>query len=138
LKSSRRILIAGAGGGYDFFSGLPLYFALQSAGYQPFIANLTFTSTSVLANTSGTVFGGTREDPYCVEVSAKSTSLNGTGNFKDEGYYPERELSLWFQREEKHDVPIYTIVRRGVQQLTEAYTRLAAHLKLDAIGWLFA
>ncbi|MCC2667530.1 MAG: hypothetical protein K0Q72_1, partial [Armatimonadetes bacterium] len=28
LESSRRVLIAGAGGGFDIFCGLPLYFGL--------------------------------------------------------------------------------------------------------------
>jgi hypothetical protein len=32
LEPSQRILIAGAGGGFDLFCGLPLYFALQAGG----------------------------------------------------------------------------------------------------------
>jgi hypothetical protein len=32
LEPSERILIAGAGGGFDLFCGLPLYFALQASG----------------------------------------------------------------------------------------------------------
>ncbi len=32
LRQSERVLLAGAGGGFDIFSGLPLYFALRNAG----------------------------------------------------------------------------------------------------------
>ena len=30
LETSHRVLIAGAGGGFDVFAGLPLYFALRA------------------------------------------------------------------------------------------------------------
>jgi len=43
LKRHDRILIAGAGGGFDVYAGLPLVVALRSAGKQVFLANLTFT-----------------------------------------------------------------------------------------------
>jgi hypothetical protein len=32
LEGANNILIAGAGGGFDVFCGLPLYFAAKSAG----------------------------------------------------------------------------------------------------------
>ena len=32
LRPARRVLVAGAGGGFDVFSGLPLYFNLRAAG----------------------------------------------------------------------------------------------------------
>jgi hypothetical protein len=32
LKGARSVLIAGAGGGFDVFSGLPLYFLLRELG----------------------------------------------------------------------------------------------------------
>src|SRR5260370_40342099 len=42
LDGARRVLVAGAGGGFDVFCGLPLYFALRDAGRQVFLANLSF------------------------------------------------------------------------------------------------
>jgi len=42
LANTRTVLIAGAGGGFDVFSGLPLYFALTAAGKTVHLANLTF------------------------------------------------------------------------------------------------
>src|SRR5256885_10969848 len=65
LKRARRILIAGAGGGFDVFSGLPLYFNLKSAGKQVFLANLSFSNLP--PNSAG------RElTPYLVELTADS------------------------------------------------------------------
>ena len=43
LKKSRNILLAGAGGGLDIFSGLPLYFGLKAACKQVHLANLSFS-----------------------------------------------------------------------------------------------
>src|SRR5262249_60771336 len=43
LERHDRILIAGAGGGFDVYAGLPLYLALRAAGKQVVLANLTFT-----------------------------------------------------------------------------------------------
>lgn len=44
LDHARIILLAGAGGGFDIFSGLPLYFGLRDAGKQVHLANLSFSS----------------------------------------------------------------------------------------------
>ena len=41
LQRHSRILIAGAGGGFDVYAGLPLYVALRAAGSEVFLANLT-------------------------------------------------------------------------------------------------
>jgi hypothetical protein len=46
VASAERVLIAGAGGGFDVFAGLPLYFALRAAGKQVHLANLSFTPLS--------------------------------------------------------------------------------------------
>ena len=43
IADAKTVLIAGAGGGYDIFSGLPLYFGLRNAGKTVHLANLTFS-----------------------------------------------------------------------------------------------
>ena len=40
LDSAKRVLVAGAGGGFDVFAGLPIYFALRSKGVEAHLANL--------------------------------------------------------------------------------------------------
>ncbi len=43
LDPCRRVLIAGAGGGFDVYAGLPLALALQAQGKAVHLANLSFT-----------------------------------------------------------------------------------------------
>lgn len=42
LCDARRVLIAGAGGGFDVYAGLPLALALRSMGKEVHLANLSF------------------------------------------------------------------------------------------------
>lgn len=51
LASARHILIAGGGGGFDVFSGLPLYFRLRELGKTVTLANLSFTHLEALRDT---------------------------------------------------------------------------------------
>ena len=41
LASARNVLIAGAGGGFDVYAGLPLALALWESGKQVHLANLS-------------------------------------------------------------------------------------------------
>jgi len=43
LNAAQNILIAGAGGGFDVFCGLPLYFWLKKLGKTVHLPNLSFT-----------------------------------------------------------------------------------------------
>ena len=43
LKPHARILLAGAGGGFDIFSGLPLFFRLRELGHEVWLANYSFS-----------------------------------------------------------------------------------------------
>ena len=47
LEKSQSILIAGAGGGFDVFAGLPLYFALRDLGKNVHLANYSFTDPTL-------------------------------------------------------------------------------------------
>lgn len=46
LQSSQNILIAGAGGGFDVFAGLPIYFTLREQGKTVHLANFSFADLS--------------------------------------------------------------------------------------------
>ena len=77
LESSDSVLLAGAGGGFDIFSGLPLYFALREAGKDVHLANLTFT---YLGQTESTRLGR--------GVFRVDADTAGPGE-----YFPERHLA---------------------------------------------
>ena len=117
LEQSKSILIAGAGGGYDVFCGLPLYFDLKSEGKEVYLANLSFSFLSPV--------GGERLSPSMLTVTA-DTPIHGD-------YFPERYLSEWFRKERNQEVPIYCFERTGVKPLLENYQALVDKLSLDTI-----
>jgi len=116
LSGAQRVLIAGAGGGFDVFSGLPLYFALQSLGKTPFLANLTFSN---LARAQGRRFS-----PSAMEVTASTVG--------PEDYFPEKHLAEWF-RGQGEEVSVYTFEKTGVRPLLRAYEALVQEISADAV-----
>jgi hypothetical protein len=119
LEKSQNILLAGAGGGFDIFSGLPLYFGLQAEGKQVYLANLSFSFLPPPQVTKEE-----RLSPSLLKVTAD------TPLFSD--YFPEKFLSQWF-REQGEEVPIYCFERTGVKPLLASYNALIEHLALDTI-----
>ncbi len=111
LLGCERILLAGAGGGYDVFCGLPLYFALRNAGKEVSLANLSFT-----------YLGGT-DAPF---VMSHLACVEGSTQGCDD-YFPERYLAQLL------GVPVWTIEKVGVAPVREAYRHLVRTLDLDAV-----
>lgn len=126
LSPCSNILLAGCGGGYDVLSSMPLYFALRDQGKTVHLANLSFTC---LDHTGAPTLC---KDCYVVNSSLKS-------KLGDRGYFPELYLARWLKEigegEGKgSDISIYSFYREiGVKRLSEAYSKLASTLKLDAI-----
>jgi hypothetical protein len=116
LRQAQTIVLAGAGGGFDIFSGLPLYFGLRQEGKKVFLANLSF---SHLEGTTGCWFA----------PALRAVNADSAGPF---GYFPEIHLSRWF-RQRGEEVPIYCFDRTGYQPLLEGYQALVSHLQPDAI-----
>jgi hypothetical protein len=116
LQASRRILLAGAGGGYDIFTGLPLYLGLRDAGAEVHLANLTFSN---LRATTARRLG-----PVLFEITAANES--------QESYCPELHLARWF-RDRGEDVPIYCFEQTGVRPLLAAYRALVEQLGVDTV-----
>lgn len=115
LADAERVLVAGAGGGYDLFGGLPLAFALEAQGKRVHLVNLTF------ANPHG---AGCRQlaDPL-FEVTADDAALR---------YFPERYLCEWF-RAQGEERSVYAIERLGAAPVAAAYRALTDALQPDAI-----
>jgi hypothetical protein len=112
IEDARTILLAGAGGGFDVFAGLPLYFGLRAAGKTVHLANLSFSDLDVS--------DGRRLGEALVEVTADTEGILR--------YFPERHLARWFREARGEDVPIYAIKRAGARPVAAAYRNLAAHL----------
>ena len=116
IKDSKTILLAGAGGGYDIFTGLPLYFGLKGLGKTVYLANLSF-ATIYASN-------GKRLAPGLVEINHDTK-----GHLE---YFPELHLVRWL-KEQGEETPIYCFDRTGVIPLFKAYSYLNETLALDSI-----
>ena len=86
LENCKNILIAGAGGGFDILSGLPLYFALKNLGKNVFLANFCFSNLLMVKNAA-------KINEVCWEVTANS-DINYI--LCNKGYFPETHLCRWF------------------------------------------
>ncbi len=116
LSRSQRILIAGAGGGFDVYAGLPLAFALRAAGKEVVLANLSFS-----------YLGGTN-----IEYSAPNIARVTADATGEERYFPERTLARWLRARGERDV-VYAFEKVGVRPLTAAYRALVRHENVDAL-----
>lgn len=115
LKEHKSILLVGAGGGFDVFSGLPLFFALKAAGFNVHLANLSFSFRH--GEITGNMFG-----KNVVEVTARSR-----GN---DYYFPEGYLAQWLSRK-RLEQPVYCIRLSGLNDLVQSYRDLQDHLNFD-------
>ncbi len=118
LADANTILLAGAGGGYDIFGGLPLYFALRAAGKTVHLANLSFTHIYAT--------NGRRIGPALVEVTHET---EGSAR-----YFPEGHLCRWFHEAYGEAIPIYCFDRAGAKPVATAYQNLVTELGgVDAV-----
>lgn len=117
LAGARTILVAGAGGGFDIYAGLPLALALRAQGRTVHLANLSFATLELLDLDVWLA-------PGVAAVTARTTGL-------DE-YFPERTLARWLHEHGQPDV-VHAFPRTGVQPLRQAYASLADLLHLDAV-----
>jgi len=117
LAPAERVLIAGAGGGFDVYAGIPLAVALAKAGKRVHLGNLSFSDLS----------GLDLEDWTAPGVAAVGPEAIGPPE-----YFPERALARWL-KQSSFDPVVYAFERVGVQPLRRAYRELGEHLGIDAI-----
>lgn len=122
LHNSERILIAGAGGGFDIFAGLPIYFTLREQGKTVFLANLSFTERLMAELVSDTV----KLDDEWV------TGARG-GVKRNLPYLPEPYLADWFQKTLNESITVWMLPNEGAEPLRLGYHALVDHLKPDAL-----
>ncbi len=118
FETAQRILIAGAGGGFDVFCGLPLYFSLKAQDKDVFLANFSFTNLQD--------FDGDWITPTMMRVNPETQGFRGL-------YFPEWYLSQWLAENGEDDPAIYSFLRNGVLPLIDNYQKLCDMLKIDMI-----
>lgn len=116
LANARTVLLAGAGGGYDVFAGLPLLRWLWSQGKRVHLANLTFSD-------------------LCYEDCERPVPALACITPESHGsaaYCPELHLSRWLS-DQVGATPIYLVERTGVAPVIDAYRWMAREFRPDAI-----
>ncbi len=116
LQPARTVLLAGAGGGYDIFCGLPLFHALRAQGKTVHLANLSFSNLSS-ANEKW-------HAPHYLEVTPETIG--------DERYFPELHLVRWL-RGQGIETSIHCFPNEGVAPLRANYHALCDRLQPDAL-----
>lgn len=116
LADAQHVLIAGMGGGFDVYCGLPLYAALLDAGKRVTLANLTFAA----------VHTGRRITRALVEIDADPRH--------SAPYAPEHHLCAFLQDAlQRDDISVYCIQRDGAVHVQAAYQALIDRLGIDAL-----
>lgn len=115
LNAGRCVLIAGCGGGFDVFSGVPIGTYLVRRGCQVTYANY---SLSALWDS-----GGTQVDDVTWLVDEKAASL---------AYFPEKVLAEWLLRH-GWPAPVYAFDSTGARPLARAYKSLCERHAFDLV-----
>src|SRR5919108_783534 len=118
LSNCKNLLIAGMGGGFDVFCGLPIYFELKKHGIHAHLANFSFSDIE-------NIDFGLRLTKTLVGVLPKAG--------RPFPYFPEFHLANWFKEKRNEEVTIWCFHKTGAAPLTENYRILAEHLSLDGI-----
>ncbi len=118
LAECRHILIAGMGGGFDIFCGLPIYFELLKQGCDVHLANFSFSDIAGLDRAE-------KLSPALAGVTADTESFLP--------YFPEKHLAKWFQEKYHQDITIWCFHSSGTRPLQENYEILVEHLSVDGI-----
>ena len=117
LDQAQHVLVAGAGGGFDVYAGLPLALALAAQGKRVDLANLSFSRLDEV------------EEERWIGPSVVRIDADATGQA---GYFPERTLARWLASE-GHEDDVYAIRRAGLRPVAAAYRALHERLAFDAI-----
>ncbi|MFE1590088.1 DUF1152 domain-containing protein [Streptomyces sp. NPDC058737] len=117
LSDAERILVAGAGGGFDVYSGLPLALSLLHQGREVQLANLSFSSLA-----------GLPADAWAAPDLAVITPETAP----HQSYFPERTLAQWL-RGHGYPAVVHAFPQTGVQPLRAAYEALIALHGIDAV-----
>jgi hypothetical protein len=120
LAGAKHVLLAGCGGGYDIFGGVPLGIELIDRGHDVHFASHSFCYLNAL---DGAAQHGAAPNLYAVPAAAATT----------ETYCPEAWLARWLQQKIAYAQPVWAFDKTGVQPLLRGYRALVRQLGIDAI-----
>jgi hypothetical protein len=115
LKDAQNVLVAGCGGGFDVYSGLPLHAFLTAAGKKVQLASLSFARLA---------------ESGCDTIEDKAWIIDASARELD--YFPERYLVEWFAKQGQ-EISVIGFPKTGVMPLEAAYNAVAAKLGIDTV-----
>ena len=115
LNKAQNVLIAGCGGGFDVYAGIPIATYLWQRGASVTLANLSFSN---LWDSCAERF-----DPitWCIEPNAGELP-----------YFPEKWLVEWLARRGQ-STPVYGFAKSGAAPLSAAYNALLDMRDFDLV-----
>lgn len=117
ISQSKNILLAGAGGGFDIASGIPLYLYLKKMGKNVVLANLSFTDLE-------------KTDSH--EISSGAYYI--TKDAKIQEYFPEKYILQWLQTAHNEHPAMYGFSNTlGVIPLRQAYLNIIEKHQIDTL-----
>src|SRR5215212_1908997 len=102
LKKCRSLLIAGMGGGFDIYCGLPIYLTLKAHGINCHLASLSFAQMGFVKNAE-------KLSEHVIGVTAESRS--------PAFYLPELHLARWFGEHRSEEVTVWCFDAEGAAPL---------------------
>ena len=136
FKDCQRILIAGMGGGFDLFCGLPLMYALEQHGHTMHLANLTFMLPETLRNIdpqSEQLFAVSADSQLLFADLLPTLDATQHPEIAALAYTPEVYLAQWLYHHHGREQPIWCFPKAGVRPLLAAYRHLVAKLNIDGL-----
>lgn len=123
MKKAQKILLAGAGGGYDIANGVFLYLYLRAQGCEVYLANLSFATVGYSDCEEWT--------PGCYEV-LRTSNISEDARHSD--YFPEKHILEWLYEVHGESPKMYAFSNQiGVLPLTNAYQKIIDEHDIDTV-----
>jgi hypothetical protein len=120
LRAAERVLLLGAGGGYDVLGAIPLLVELRQRGVQAHLASVSFTALDRLGGAVPDT-----EHPILFAVSGSSST--------PDSYCPEAWLARWLDHTLDDREPVWALAKAGVRPLRRALDALIRRLGIDLL-----
>ncbi len=122
LRTKNNILIAGMGGDFDVYGGLPLYYTLKKLNKNIVLANYSFTDFNVAIEQGG------------AQIISPGLLLANPDFENEIDYYPEGYLAQFLKLGFKDDFPpVYIFAKTGTNPLLASYRYIINEHKIDFI-----
>ncbi|MDX9723471.1 MAG: DUF1152 domain-containing protein [Myxococcota bacterium] len=127
LPPTGRVLLAGAGGGYDVLGAVPLLLGLEAAGHTVHLGNLSFSNLDSLAKRCPQ--GVLQHAPGLYELRSEAAT--------EDLYCPEAWLARWLAKaSEKHASSRHSEGIAAVERpVPESERRLSAQVQVERSVW---